>query len=533
VNSTGLTRSFFSPLFVCSILAACGSGGGSSDVAEGVDAPAHDVSADAAPDLVADAAEFPDGAEPLDAAEPPDGAEPLDVAEPPEGAEPLDATEAGDAPHDLDAEADEIDPPPPATCTFPAAALLQNASLPVGFCAWIWASDLGTPRGITTAANGDVLVVERAGGQVTVLFDDDGDGVSGSSERAPLAEAPGLNHGVAIHGGFLYASSASAVYRWAYAAGARADLGAPQTVIQGIPSGGHSTRTLAFDDLGRLYVSVGSKSNLDSNSDRARIRRFSAAQVAAGGVAFDQGEIFADGLRNEVGLAFDPQGVLWGVENGIDNLERADLGGDLHNTNPSEEVNRFAVPGAFYGYPYCWSEYQLAEGVGGGPGTQWLHPAFDDDGVHSDAWCKDPGNVTPPAFAMPAHVAPLDVLFYRGAAFPQDARGDAFVSWHGSWNSDDPVGRKVVRLRFGANGQPQALEPLLEYMGPGDVAGDWPHRPVGLAVDALGRLLVTSDASGAVLAIGYDAEGGQQPPTLLGEGSGGAGRFGCAVSARW
>jgi len=497
------------------LAAACGSGGGARDL---VTAPDGEVlGSDALPEPPETAAE-PDVTEP-------DAAELADLAEP--SPEASDASEAVDASPESDTT-----PPPPSTCLFPAGAQLANARVPTGYCAWTWAEGLGTPRGITVAPNGDVLVVERAGARIRVFFDADGDGVSANDERAQLVATPGLNHGIALHGGFLYASSATAVYRWPYTVGDRSNLGDPETVVHDLPSGGHVTRTLAFDPTGRLYVSVGSGSNLDSTSERARIRRFSQAQVAAGGVAFDQGEVFADGLRNEVGLAFDADGVLWGVENGIDNLARVDLGGDLHNTNPAEEVNRFAVPGAFYGYPFCWSEYALPVEVGEGPGAQWVHPTFADDGVHSDTWCKDPGNVTRPVFSMPAHVAPLDVLFYRGSAFPADVKGDAFVTWHGSWNSDTPVGRKVVRLRRGADGLPDTLEPLLEYVGPGDVDTGWPHRPVGLAVDAAGRLLVTSDATGVVIAIGYDADGTQVPPALLGTG-GGAGRFGCSISPRW
>ena len=97
---------------------------------------------------------------------------------------------------------------------------------------------------------------------------------------------------------------------------------------------GHWSRTLAFapgDDTSVLYISVGSLGNVDESSYRARIRRFDlGAGVPAGGFAFADGEVFADGLRNEVGLAFDALGVLWGVENGADNLRRADLGGDIH-----------------------------------------------------------------------------------------------------------------------------------------------------------------------------------------------------------
>ena len=102
---------------------------------------------------------------------------------------------------------------------------------------------------------------------------------------------------------------------------------------------GHKTRTLAFDNQGRLYVSIGSAGNVDMNSYRSRIRRFDLS-TSSFPLDFATGEVYADGLRNEVGLAFDRFNVLWGVENGADKLFRSDLGGDIHNNNPSEELNR-------------------------------------------------------------------------------------------------------------------------------------------------------------------------------------------------
>lgn len=387
-------------------------------------------------------------------------------------------------------------------CTFPSAAEIENASVPDGFCAWRWAEDVGQARGITVDAAGTVLVVAREDADVVALWDEDGDGISSGGERAVIASAPGLNHGIALHDGFLYASSATTVYRWPYTAD-RMPLGDPETVIEGIPSGGHSTRTLALDDE-FLYVSVGSGSNVDSDSSRARIRRFALAELEDGPIAFSDGEVFADGLRNEVGLAFDDQGRLWGVENGRDTLSRADLGGDIHEDNPAEELNRFDEPGRFYGYPYCWTEFILPDDVGMGPGTQWADPTFIDDGTHTDAWCRDPDNVVPPVLAFQAHSAPLDLVFYSGAAFPAEYQGDAIVSLHGSWNRDEPTGYKVVRMPFDDDGMPVGdVVPLLEYAGPGDEANDWPHRPVGLAILPNGVLLVTSDASDAVLAVDY------------------------------
>lgn len=388
------------------------------------------------------------------------------------------------------------------TCNFPESARLGNAALSDGFCAWVWATGVSTPRGITVDEQGNVLVIARGSSQILALWDEDGDGLSSASERRVLTTQSGLNHGIAIHGDYLYASTPSTVLRFAYAAD-RQPLDDPEPVIDGIPAGGgHSTRTLAFDEE-FLYVSVGSGSNIDADSSRARIRRFPLSSLGTDPVSFEDGEVFADGLRNEVGLRFDSRGRLWGVENGRDNLRRSDLGGDIHEDNPSEELNLFAEPGRFYGYPYCFSEFLLPEGVGRGPGTEWADPDRGG-GMYTDAWCQDPANVVPPVLAMQAHSAPLDLIFYPGGSFPSSYTGDLFVSFHGSWNREEPTGYRVVHIPFGADGLPSGdPTPFLEYEGTGDIGDEWPHRPVGLAVLPSGALLVTSDASNRILAVGY------------------------------
>lgn len=383
---------------------------------------------------------------------------------------------------------------------------IDEAALPIGFCSWLWAEGLRTPRGLVIGPDGETFVVERGLGQVTVLWDDDGDNVNGSGERAALASAEGLNHGVALNGGWLYASSDTTVYRWPYESGDRDDLGEAQVVVHGIPGGGHSTRTLVFDEAGFLYVSVGSGSNVDRDSSRSRLVRYPVSDLTDDGFSFSEGEVFADGLRNEVGLAFDSQGRLWGVENGFDRAFRADLGGDIHEDNPAEELNLFLESGRFYGYPYCWSEFLLPDDVGGGPTTQWAHENFMNDGVHSDSWCRDSDNVIAPVLAMQAHSAPLDITFYDGISFPGAAVGDAFIAFHGSWNRDEPTGYKVVRVDF-RSGSPVGLDPFFEYAGGGDIGEAWPHRPVAIGVHPDGNMLVTSDVSGVVISIGYT------PPT--------------------
>ena len=202
--------------------------------------------------------------------------------------------------------------------------------------------------------SGDLLVVERGGVScVSVFWDDDGDGMSGADERACIASsAAGLNHGLAVSSGYLFASSDTTIFRWPFAGTERADLGPHTVVVQNINADGnggaprgHTTRTLVFDNGGVLYVSVGSYSNVDADSYRSRIRRFAGVTAAdAQPSEFVAGEVWADGLRNEVGLGFDGSGTLWGVENGADRLFRDDLGGDVHNDNPGEELNRLDGP---------------------------------------------------------------------------------------------------------------------------------------------------------------------------------------------
>ena len=164
-----------------------------------------------------------------------------------------------------------------------------------------------------------------------------------------MVSAIGLNHGLAVHNGFIYASSDTTVFRWPYTGENFESIGTVEVIVdninadgQGGAPQGHRTRTLAFDDAGRLYISVGSNGNVDPDSHRSRIRRF---EIYEGNptfpIDFQTGEVFADGLRNEVGLAFDSFGVLWGVENGADNLFRSDMGGEIHQDNPAEELNRF------------------------------------------------------------------------------------------------------------------------------------------------------------------------------------------------
>jgi len=379
-------------------------------------------------------------------------------------------------------------------CTNP----YPTAVVPEGFCVEEWASGIERPRHIESVSNGDIIVLENGKNQVIVMWSNK-NGTSGANERATLARAPGLNHGLTIYNNYLYASSETTLFRWKYTEGQREYLGDFQVVVQDMPSGGHYTRTPQFDQQGNLFLSVGSLSNVDKNSDRARVNFFTKQQLENIPLQWQASKVWADGLRNEVGLRLDKQGRLWGVMNGMDNLYRKDLGGDIHQTNPAEELSLLEKENGYYGYPKCWAEYYIADGKGKGAGTMWAHQDFLAQGG-SDEWCRT--NSIRPTLPLQPHTAPLDILFYYGNSFPAEFQNDAFVTLHGSWNSQKPVGYRVDRIKF-SNGLPVSFEPFLRKKGETE---QWNFRPVSVTNGKCGNhdcLYVSSDNSNNILKITY------------------------------
>lgn len=390
-------------------------------------------------------------------------------------------------------------PPRPTTCIGNTVDVWASDSR---YCVYVFASDVGHARQMAFAPNGDLFVNNDS---VTVLFDDDGNGSSSDGERATFATAPGLNHGIAFSrdGGYVYASSSSTVYRWRYTTGARRAASAAEVVVSGIPQGGHVTRTLVFDSRGRLYVSVGSASNVDVDpvlvQTRAQIRRFAIPDpLPPAGLDYASGEVVASGMRNEVGLYMDARDRLWGVENGRDMLTD---NGDIHNDNPAEEVNLIDGTGStYYGYPSCFSEFQRPGGIG--PGAQWADPTLSATDRKTDTWCRDPVRVHPPAFALPAHWAPLGIIEYQGDALPLGH--DLIVAAHGSWNSDTPVGRVLARLHRDGD-TITSFEPMIGERGSGNALrqGEWNARPVDVREGPDGAVYFSDDMGGRVFKLSY------------------------------
>jgi len=153
-------------------------------------------------------------------------------------------------------------------------------------------TNIGGARGLLVDAEGDLLVVSQGSSRITAVYEtDNGDGTVDVVQTLIVnGNGLGLNHGIAFSDGWLYASSSTKVYRWPYTPGQRKEVTAQaETVIQGIPNGGHSTRTMVFDSQKNLYVSVGSNANIDQDSSRARIRRFSLSNSFP--IEFSTGEV--------------------------------------------------------------------------------------------------------------------------------------------------------------------------------------------------------------------------------------------------
>ncbi len=377
----------------------------------------------------------------------------------------------------------------PATAWPPGAGPAAAPGLAVN----AFAEGLDHPRWLYVLPNGDVLVAEsnappkpaekgfrawvmktvmrRAGAgtpsadRITLLRDADGDGVA--ETRSVLLAGLHSPFGMALVGDRLYIANAEAVVDVRWEAGMTTVAEAPRRLagLPGGPRNHHWTKSLLAGADGRhLYVGVGSNSNaaengMEEETGRAAIHEISLPDGAQ--------RVFASGLRNPVGLAWEPRsGALWAVVN-----ERDELGDGLvpdYLTSVRE--------GAFYGWPYSYY------------------------GRHVDARVRPqrPDRVAqavPPDYALGSHVAPLGLAFAQGARLPGFAEG-AFVGLHGSWNRRELAGYKVVFVPF-ADGRPQGM-PVDVLTGFLDARGRAQGRPAGVAVATDGSLLVADDVGNRV-----------------------------------
>ena len=362
-----------------------------------------------------------------------------------------------------------------------------------------FASDLDHPRWLHVLPNGDVLVAEsnaqpkeakglkgwimgkvmkKAGAavpsadRITLLRDVDGDGTA--DERHVFAENLRSPIGMALVDDDLYVANTNAVVRFDYTPGMTRVEGPGETLAP-LPEGPinhHWTKNLvASADGETLYASVGSNSNVGENGLEAEENR---AAILAIDRASGATRLFASGLRNPVGMDFQPEsGMLWTAVN-----ERDEIGSDL-----VPDYMTSVRDGGFYGWP--WSYY-------GDHVDERVEPARPDKVAEAIV----------PDYALGPHTASLGLVFYDADAFPERYRNGAFVGQHGSWNRKPRSGYKVVFVPF-RDGMPAGeMEDVLSgFVVDGEALG----RPVDVAVDAAGALLVTDDVGNIVWRVTHDA----------------------------
>ena len=375
---------------------------------------------------------------------------------------------------------------------WPAAATPVAAA---GLAVKALATGLDHPRWLYVLPNGDVLVAEsnapprpeqgtgikgwikklfmkRAGAgvpsanRITLLRDADGDGMA--ETRTVFLQGLNSPFGMALVGRNLYVANTDAVVRFAYSDGAT-QITEPGVKVADLPAGPlnhHWTKNvIASRDGSRLYVTVGSNSNagengLDKEEGRAAIVEVDTRSGSK--------RIFASGLRNPNGLAWEPaSGVLWTVVN-----ERDELGSDL-----VPDYLTSVKDGGFYGWPYSYFGQHVDERV---------QPPRPDLVAKAIA----------PDYALGSHVAPLGLVTAEGSALPAPFRSGMFVGQHGSWNRKPRSGYNVVFVPFtGGKPSDRPVEVLTGFIS---ADGEAYGRPVGVALDKRGALLVADDVGNVI-----------------------------------
>ncbi len=347
-------------------------------------------------------------------------------------------------------------------------------AMPKGFKINVFAEgDFDNPRWMTLAPNGDVFLADSRANSIIVLRDKNKDGKISDDERFTFAENLSQPFGMAFNGEYFYVANTDSVVRFKYKNGQTKAESEPEKIIE-LTKGGynqHWTRNILFSPDGKkLYVSIGSSGNVDVEKDE---RRAGISEYNPDGTGY---RLFASGLRNPIGLAWNPaDGKLWTAVN-----ERDGLGDDLVPDYVTQVKD-----GGFYGFPFSYI------GQNEEPRHKGENPGLVKKAIVPDVLLR-------------SHSAALGIQFYTGKMFPKEYQGDAFVALHGSWNREKLTGYKIIRVHFengklAANGYEDFITGWLPSEDSQEVWG----RPVGLLVNTDGALLIADDGGKKIWRVSY------------------------------
>jgi len=367
-------------------------------------------------------------------------------------------------------------PPPNATRAVANPSTLipwpkgKTPTAPAGFEVSLFAEDLDNPRMIYVLPNSDVLVMEsvpeQSQSRIVLLRD------SAKRGRPDLRQSflrrLNMAFGMTLIGNRFYVGNTDGIVVLPYSTGETRLQRRPEKILD-LPGGGHYTRNLLADSAGKkIYVSVGSATNVDEQRvDEKDSRRAAILQVNPDGSGM---RVFASGMRNPVGMDWEVKtNRLWTVVN-----ERDMLGDEL-----VPDYLTSVRDGAFYGWPFSYF------GQNEDPRKKGQRPDLVAKAIKPD-------------YALGSHVAPLGLTFYNAKSFPEHYHGGAFIGMHGSWNRSNLVGYKVAFVPF-ENGRPNgSIEDFLTGFIVNQKSREVYGRPVGVAVWTDGSLLVADDAAGKI-----------------------------------
>lgn len=384
-------------------------------------------------------------------------------------------------------------------------------TLPTGFAATIIADKLGSTRHLVVTPQNDIYVKlsnAKNNNGIVVLHE------GNSGGKANVVDSFGTygGTGIAIKNGYLYASSDNDVYRYKLDANGKiVDEANPEKIVTGlINKRTHSSKSIALDNAGNIYVNIGAPSNVCAQrgnekvgmqpcpllDSTAAIWMFKADKLNQ---TYADGVRYASGLRNVVGLDWNSAtNSLFVMQHGRDNLSTTFP--EYYTAKQSAELPSECMyelhQGDNCGWPYMYYDHIQHKKL--------VCPEYGGDGKkEADASYRDP------VMGFPGHLAPVGLLFYTGDMFPEKYKNGAFIAFHGSWNrAPEPQKGYLVAFVPFKDGKPSGdWEIFADGFAGGDAfmqPGSAKHRPCGLAQGPDGSLYISDDSGGAIYRIAYN-----------------------------